>query len=116
MDMFLFIEKGLRGAISIITHRYAKANNKYMKEYAVDKPSSYVTYLDANNLYVWAMSEYLPYNGFYWADEEDFDVMEIPDDSKYGYILEVDLEYPKNCMIYRIFIYPFCAEQVEIKP
>ena len=56
IDMYLFIAKGLRGGISYIAKRYAKANNKYMKDYDPTKPSNYISYLDMNNLYVWAMS------------------------------------------------------------
>ena len=58
--MYLFIEKGLRGGISYNAKRYAKANNKYMKDYDPKKPSKFITYLDMNNLYGWAMSGYLP--------------------------------------------------------
>ena len=66
IDMYLFIEKGLRGGISYIAKRYAKANNKYMKDYDPKKPSKFITYLDMNNLYDWAMSGYLSYGGIKW--------------------------------------------------
>ena len=61
IDKYLFIEKGLRGGISYIAKRYAKANNKYMNDYDPEKPSTFITYLDMNNLYGWAMSKYLLY-------------------------------------------------------
>ena len=64
IDKYLFTEKGLRGGISYIAKRYAKANNKYMNDYDPKKPSTFISYLDMNNLYGWAMSEYLPYKGF----------------------------------------------------
>ena len=64
IDMHLFIEKGMRGSISYIAKRYCKANNKHMKSYDEYKESIYITYLDANNLHGWAMSQYLPYSGF----------------------------------------------------
>ena len=64
IDMFQFIEKGMRGGISYIANRYGKANNKYMKEYDEKAPLKYIMYLDANNLYGWAMSQYLPTDGF----------------------------------------------------
>ena len=98
-DMHMMFEKGIRGGISIITHRHAKANNKYLSSYDPAKESSYIVYLDANNLYGWAMSQYLPTGGFRWLDEEevnDLDVDNIPEDGSKGYILEVDLEYPEE--------------------
>ena len=58
--MYLFTEKGLRRGISYITKRYAKANNKYMKNYDPTKPSLQISNLDMNNFYGWAMSDYLP--------------------------------------------------------
>ena len=59
--MFQFIEKGMRGGVSYTANRYGKANNKYMKEYNEKPPSKYIMiYLDANNLYRWAMSQCLP--------------------------------------------------------
>ena len=95
IDKYLFIEKGLRGGISYIAKRYAKANNKYLNDYDPKKPSTFISYLDMNNLYGWAMSEYLPYEGFKWLKNVDkFDVMSINEKSPIGYFLEVDLEYP----------------------
>ena len=61
IDMYLFIEKGLRGGISYIAKRYAKANNKYTKNYDPKKPSKFITYLDMSNLYGWTISGYLGY-------------------------------------------------------
>ena len=63
IDMYLFIEKRLRGGISYTAKRYFKSSNKYMKSYDPKKPSKYISYLDMNNLYGWAMSGYLPYGG-----------------------------------------------------
>ena len=63
-DMFLMVEKGIRGGICHAIYRYAKANNKYMKNYNKYKEASFLQYLDANNLYGSAMSQKLPVSGF----------------------------------------------------
>ena len=95
IDQYLFIEKGTRAGISYIAKRYAKANNKYMCDYNPSKQSTFITYLDKNNLYGWAMSEYLPYGECEWLKNVDeLDVMSINEKSDVGYILEVDLKYP----------------------
>ena len=95
IDQYLFIEKGTRGGVSYIAKRYARANNKYMSDYDSNKPSTFITYLDKNNLYSWLMSEYLPYSEFEWLKNvEKLDVMSINEKSDVGYILKVDLEYP----------------------
>ena len=101
IDMFQFIEKGMRGGISYIANRYGKANNKYMKSYNKKTPSKYIMYLDANNLYGWAMSQYLPTGGFRWMTEKQFnniDLAKYKEDSDKGliHVLEVDLEYPQK--------------------
>ena len=100
IDKYLFIEKGLRGGISYIAKRYAKANNKYMNYYDPKKPSTFTSYLDMNNLYGWAMSEYLSCEGYEWLKKIDkFDAMPISEcnsieKSSIGYFLEVYLIYP----------------------
>ena len=66
--MLLMVEKGIRDGICHSIHKYAKANNKYMQNYNNNEESSYIQYLDANNLYGWAMSKRLPVNGFKWLD------------------------------------------------
>ena len=97
-DMLLMIEEGIRGGISHAVHRYAKANNRYMNNYDESKNSSYIQYLDANNLYGAAMSEKLPMNGFKWVNDisginEKFGKSYDKNSSK-SYILEVDVDYP----------------------
>jgi hypothetical protein len=97
IDMYLMWENGIRGGISTICNKYGKANNKYLADYDPRSASKYLTYLDANNLYGWAMSQHLPYRDFEWLTEEQlehFDVREIADNSPEGYVLEVDLVYP----------------------
>jgi hypothetical protein len=106
IDMYNMIEKGIRGGISYINHRHAIANNIYMKAYDPQKESSYIVYLDANNLYGWAMSQDLPTGGFEWVDDETIKIMNNPEKFKKwineigyeddGYILEVDIEYPQE--------------------
>ena len=99
-EMLLLVEEGIRGGICHAIHRYAKASHKYMKNYDKNKESSYIQYLGTNNLYGWAMSQKLPANGFKWIN----DVTEIDEKfiknyyehSDKGYILEVDVKYPRK--------------------
>ena len=94
IDKYLFIEKGLRGGISYIAKRYTKANNKYTENYDPKKPSTFITYLDMNNLYGWEMSEYLPHGKLKWLKNVDgFDVMSVGEKIPIGYFLDVDLQY-----------------------
>lgn len=110
-DKISFVKTGIRGGISQCSNRHAKANNKYMSDYDHTKASSYLTYLDANNLYGWAMSQYLPINGFEWVNVDvDFN---IPSTSNVGYILEVDLEYPKNLHDLHSDL-PLCPQNISI--
>ena len=99
-DMLLMVEEGIRGGICHAILRFAKANNKYMKDYNKDKEDSFLQYNDANNLYGFATSEPQPVDGFEWMKdlskiEEDF-IKNYDEKSDKGYILEVDVEYPKN--------------------
>ena len=97
VDMLNFIERGMRGGISTITHRHAVANNKYMKNYDPQKESSYIPYLDANNLYGWAMSQKLPIGDFRWVKRPWLINLDSYDEnSAKGLVLEVYLEYPKE--------------------
>ena len=99
-DMLLMIEEGIRGGICHVVHRYAKANNKYMKNYDKSKESSYIQYLDANNLYGAAMSEKLPINGVKWVNDisginAKFVKSYDKKNSGKGYV-EVDVDYPSK--------------------
>ena len=96
--MLLIVEKGIRGGICNTIYRYAKANNKYMKDYDKNKESSYLKYWDVNNLYGWAMSQKLPVNNFEWIKDtsqfnEDF-IKNYNEESDEGYFLEVDVQCP----------------------
>ena len=104
-DMLMMFERGIRGGITHISKRYAEANNKYMKNYNSGKESTFIQYLDANNLYGWAMSQNLPTHGFKWmkniTKEKVDEILEKANHSmsnlgRKGYIFEVDLEYPPH--------------------
>ena len=116
IDMFQFIEKGMRGGISYIANRYSKANNKYMKEYDEKTPSNYIMYLDSNNLYGFAMSQYLPTGGFKWMTDKQINKINLAkytENSKKGLILEVDLDYPKE--LHNLHNdYPLGPEKVKV--
>ena len=103
-DMLMMIERGIRGGITHISKRYSEANNKYMKIYNPEKKSKFIQYLDANNLYGWAMSQNLPTHGFKWMKDITVEKVNkildktnhsMSNNGKKGYIFEVDLEYPK---------------------
>ena len=116
-DMFLMVEKGIRGSICQAIHRYAKANNKYMNNYVKSTGLSYLAYLDANNLYGYPMCEKLRANGFKWVEglsrfNEDF-IKFFDENSDKGYFFEVDVEYPKNLFNSHKDL-PYLAEKKKI--
>ena len=99
-DMLLMVEERIRGGICHSIHIYTKANNKYMENYDKNKELSYIQYLDANNLYGWAMSQKLPVNNFKWVEDvsrinEEF-IKNYNENGSKGYILEVDVKCPKK--------------------
>ena len=99
-DMLLMFEHGMRGGITQSVHRYAAANNSYMEEYDSNKPTNYLQYLDANNLYGWAMSQPLPTGGFRWINCDNWSCKRLVNmfvaEKNHGYLLKVDVSYPKE--------------------
>ena len=96
-DMLLMFERGIRGGITQSVNRWAKANNPYMgSEFTPDKPTRYLQYLNANNLYEWAMFQLLPKGGFKWISIEPTKISQLAKRKSKGYILEVDVRYPKE--------------------
>ena len=108
-DMLLMFEKGIRGGISMISNRHGRANNKFMKEkFDSSQPSKFVPYLDANNLYGWAMMKPLPVGDFHWMTNE-----ELKNWRDYPCVLEVDLEYPEE--LHELHNdYPLAPERLKI--
>lgn len=114
IDMIHFFKRGIRGGINQCNHRYSEANNKYMNNYDHNQESKYLFYLDANNLYGWAMSQYLPSGDFQWLPENEVQIFNLKDynePSDTGYILEVDLKYPQNLHDTHNDL-PFCPENI----
>ena len=70
-DKYMFFEQGMRGRVSYINKIYSKANNEYCQDYNKKNPKKYIFYVDMNNLYGHAMSQYLPYGGFKWVKNID---------------------------------------------
>ena len=110
-------EKGIRGGMCQATYRYAKANNKYMKNYDKNKESSFLMYVDANNFYGWARSKKLPVDGFKWIDDltmftED-SIKSYDEEKGIGYMLVADVEYPKNLHVLHSDL-PFLPERMKI--
>ena len=100
------IEQGTRGGLSQISNRYQKVNNLYLDDYNPSDTTSYLKYLDANNLYGWAMVQPLPVSDFKFLDDaKGFDVSTIKEDGEFGFILDVSLQYPEelhnthNCLL-----------------
>ena len=118
-DMILMIEKGIKGGICQATYRYAKANNKYMKNYNKNIESPFIEYLDANNLYGWAMSQKLSVNDFKWIKKEELSnfnedfIKHYDENGNIGYFLEVDIDYSKELFSFHKDL-PFLPESKKV--
>ena len=114
--MLLMVEKGIRGGRCHAIYRYAKENNKYLKNYDKNKESLYILYLDANSFYGWAMPKKLSVDGFKWKKNmlkiNDF-IKSYHEDSDKGYILEVDIDFLEEPLNLHID-FPFLAERMKI--
>ena len=117
VDMLLMVEKGMRGGICHAIYSYAKANNKYMKKYNKVKEESFLQYLDDSNLYGRAISQKLPVSGFKWKkNKSKFTkafIKNYDEDSNKGYILQVDVKYPRNLLGLHDDL-PFLPERMKI--
>ena len=109
VDMLLMFEKGIRGGISAICNRYGKVNKIIHGNFNPKEPTKFIAYLDANNLYGWAMSKNLPAHGFEWMNEE-----ELKDWKNQKCILEVDMDYLKRLHDYHND-YSLAAENLKIE-
>ena len=118
-DMLMMYEIGVTVGMCNAVYRHDKANNKYMKYFDKNVPSSYLEQLDDNNLYGWAMSEKLPINDFKWIETNDLStfnenfIKNYDENSDTGYILEVDVEYPKE-LFNKHKDLPFLPERMKI--
>ena len=110
--MHLIVEKSMRGGISNICHRHATSNHPSMDTYNENEEPRTLTYQDANSLYSWAIPQMLPLKDFKWTSSE-IDILNVPEDSRLGYILEVDLEYPKE-LHDKHNLYPLAPEHVQV--
>ena len=111
------VEERIRGGICHSIHSHPKANNKYMKNYYKNEQSSYIQYLDVNNLYGWVISQKLPVYGFKWVNDvseinEEF-VRNYDENNDKGYILEVDVKYPRKLQNLHSDL-PFLPKRMEI--
>ena len=112
-DMLLMFERGIRDGITQVVHKYASANNKYMGDrFDPKSESSYLQYLDANNLYGCSMSQPLPTGGFKWVDVNPKEISELATRTDKVYLLEIDVSYPKELHNQHNDL-PFMCERME---
>ena len=118
IDVLLKVEKGIREGICHSIYQYAKADNKYMKDYDKNKKWSYLKYQDENNSYGWAIWKKLPVNNFEWIEDssqfnENF-IKNYNEESDEGYFLEVDVEFPERLQNLHDDL-PFFPERIKIE-
>ena len=113
-NMYIFFEKGTRSGVCDTYNRYSRAKKKYLKYYDTKKELKDIIYLDANNLYAYAMLKFLPPSGFKWIDPKEFYVNKYTSNSSKGCALQVDLEYPKELRELNND-YPLAPDKIEIK-
>ena len=94
IEKYQFIESAITGGISMVCKGYAEVNNEFLKSYNANKPTSYIIYLDASNLYGHSLMQLFPTEILDWVNPKDFNVDNYSNDSPVGYFLEVDLDYP----------------------
>ena len=117
MKICYYCLKGIRGGICSAIHKYVKANNKYMKNYDSSKQSTYLMYVDANNLYRYAMTKTLPIGGFKWETDlsiftEDF-IKNHSEESDVGYLLVIDVIYPESLFEEHKYL-PFLPNKTKV--
>ena len=113
-DMLLMFERGIRGGITQAVHRHASANNPYMgDQYNPGQKSSYLLYLDANNLYRWVMSQLPPTGRYRWVDVKPNEIHKLVQCEDKGYLLEVDISYPRDLHDSHNDL-PFMCEHMDI--
>lgn len=113
LEIYQMLEKGIRGGLAQCSLRHAEANNKYLPHYNDNAPSSYLVYLDCNNLYGYAMTKSYPISDFRFLSRQEIDnldITNISDDNIFGYILEVDMIYPDHLHTLHSDL-PFAAEK-----
>ena len=113
-DMYIFFGKGARGGVSYIFNRNSKVNSKYLKSCDPKQESKHIIYLDANNLYGYAMSRLFPTGGFKCIDPKEVDLNKYTSNSSKVCVFEVDLEYPKELRALHND-YPLAPDEIEIK-
>ena len=111
-DMLLMFERGIRGGITQSVHRWAEANNPYMNSFNPNEVN-YLQYLDASDLYGWAMSQPLPTGGFKWVKVKPEEISKLSKLKNKGYLLEVDVKYPKEPHDSHNYL-PFMCKKLKI--